>query len=91
MSRLVLREVVKIIEIDPILVGEEEIWFRIEVCREQGNSNHFTARTWRREHHQIGRVLVDSSHLFEEVVGKTEKEVIDRTLQEIETRFVKAK
>ncbi len=93
-SPLVLREVVKIVEIDPIQVGDQTLWFRIDVTRELGvKKNRYTARVWRSEHHQLHekseQVIVDSTHLFEEISGKSVKQVIKKTAREIEARFMK--
>ncbi len=91
-STLVLREVVSIVEIDPIQVGGETLWFRIDVTREMGaKKGRYTARVWRSQHHQLHekseQVIVDSTHLFEEISGKSVKQVIKKTVREIEARF----
>jgi hypothetical protein len=91
-SELVLREVVKIVEIDPIQVADQTLWFRIDVTREIGaKKGRFTARVWRSEHHQLkdkaDQVIVDSTHLFEEISGKSVKQVVKKTVREIEARF----
>ncbi len=94
-TALVLREVVRIVEIDPIQVGDQTLWFRIDVTRELGRKGRFTARVWRSEHREVHekseQVIVDSTHLFEEISGKSIKQVIKKTVREIEERFLSAK
>jgi hypothetical protein len=95
-SSLVWREVVKIVDLDPITAGEEQYWFRIEVLKTPPKL--FTARVWRTEQHRIRpatvprnldqEIVVDASYLFEEIEGKTVDQVIDSTLKEIEDRFL---
>ena len=98
-SKLEVREVVKILELDPLRVGEDTLWFRIEVTRD--SVAHYRARVWRTEHQLVRPafppssaggantdVVVDSSYLFDEVEGKSVKAVVDKTLAEIERRFV---
>jgi hypothetical protein len=97
-SKLEVREVVKILELDPLRVGDNMLWFRIEVTRDR--SARYRARVWRTEHQRVTPafpsssggvapdIVVDSSYLFDEVEGTSVKSVVDKTLAEIERRFV---
>jgi hypothetical protein len=106
-AKLVVREIVKIVEVDPIQFGDETLWFRIEVSREPGKKKRFTGRVWRTEHYRIlptfpqrssnpakrsnDEIIVDSSFMFEEITGPSVKAVLARILREIEDRFLKGK